>query len=192
MEPMALEAVSTDASSMSSASALVERARSGDEAAFEMLLRERLDRLFQTACVILGNETDARDAIQETCLSVWRNLPRLRDADRFDAWLTRVLVNECRSRLRKRSRVREIHIDPEFEQAGPASDDPAHSAETDSIARAFDRLDPDARAILVLHHLRHEPIATIALALQVPPGTVKSRLHAARAALARALERERR
>jgi RNA polymerase sigma-70 factor (ECF subfamily) len=142
--------------------------------------------------VILGNETEAQDAVQETCLSVWRTLPRLRDAGRFDAWLMRVLVNECRTRLRKRSRVREIHIDSEFERAGPASDDPAHSAETDSIARAFDRLDPDARAILVLHHLQHEPISTIALALQVPPGTVKSRLHAARAALARALERERR
>ena len=192
MEPMALEAASTDASSMSVASALIGRARRGDQAAFEILLRERMDRLFQTASVILGNESDARDAVQETCLSVWRNLPRLRDPDRFDAWLMRVLVNECRSRLRKRSRVREIHIEPEFEQAGPASDDPAQSAETDSIARAFERLDPDARAILVLHHVRHEPISTIAAALQVPPGTVKSRLHTARVALARALERERR
>ena len=69
---------------------------------------------------------------------------------------------------------------------------PRRSAETDSIARAFERLDPDARAILVLHHVRHEPISTIAAALQVPPGTVKSRLHTARVALARALERERR
>lgn len=177
---------------MSSSTALVERARDGDEAAFEVLLRDRLDGLFQTACVILGDEMEARDAIQDVCISVWRNLPRLREADRFDAWLMRVLVNACRMRLRKRSRVREIRIEPAFEQAGPASDDPAHWAESESIARAFDRLDPDARAILVLHHLRHEPVAAISIAMQVPPGTVKSRLHAARVALTRALERERR
>jgi RNA polymerase sigma-70 factor (ECF subfamily) len=192
MEPVALEAGPTGSTTMSSAVALVERARNGDEAAFEALLRERLDGLFQTACVILGDEMEARDALQDTCVSVWRNLPRLRDADRFDAWLMRVLVNACRMRLRKRSRVREIRIAPDFERAGPASDDPAHRTETESISRAFDRLDPNARALLVLHHLRHEPVNAIAIAMQVPPGTVKSRLHAARAALTRALERERR
>ena len=91
MEPMALEAASTDASSMSVASALIGRARRGDQAAFEILLRERMDRLFQTASVILGNESDARDAVQETCLSVWRNLPRLRDPE---IW-SRRLADAC-------------------------------------------------------------------------------------------------
>jgi RNA polymerase sigma-70 factor, ECF subfamily len=190
MDPLTLDA--QPASPVSPAIDLVERARRGDTVAFEALLQERLDGLFRTAWAILGDEADARDATQDACLLAWRNLPRLRQPDRFDAWLTRVLVNGCRMRLRSRAHVREIRMEPDLDRPGPQADDPASHAEADAIARAFDRLSPDARAILVLHHLRHQPVTSIALALGVPPGTVKSRLHTARAALAQALERERR
>jgi RNA polymerase sigma-70 factor (ECF subfamily) len=191
MEPMALDAASTG-SSLSSVSALVEQARSGDQAAFEVLVRERLDGLFRTAWAILGDESDARDATQDACIAAWSKLHGLREPDRFDAWLTRVLVNGCRTRLRSRMRVREIRLDPDFDLAGPATNDPAATDDIDLVARALDRLNADARTILVLHHLRHEPVTSIALALDVPTGTVKSRLHAARAALAKAIEMERR
>jgi len=172
--------------------ALIERASHGDVAAFEALIEARLDRLFRTAWAILGNEADARDATQDTCLSAWRELPRLRDADHFDAWLSRVLVNACRAKLRRRVRVREVPMQPEHDRPGPTGDDPGQLAEMDVVSRAFDRLSADARAILVLHHLRREPVAAIAAVLGIPSGTVKSRLHSARADLQRALERERR
>ena len=191
MEPMAIDLVATAGSSVE---ALVERARRGDEIAFETLIRGRIDDLARTARAILGDEAEARDAAQEACVQAWRHLPRLRDVDRFDPWLTRILVNACRMRLRARSRVRvrEIRLDPGLDRPGPASDDPANHAEADAVARAFDRLRPDSRALLVLHHLGHQPVAAIAEALGIPPGTVKSRLHTARAELARALEWERR
>jgi RNA polymerase sigma-70 factor (ECF subfamily) len=172
---------------------LVERARRGDEVSFETLIRSRVDGLFRTAWAILGDEADARDAVQEACVQAWRNIPRLRDADRFDPWISRILVNACRTRLRSRSRtrVREIRLAPELDRPGPASDDPANHAEADAVARAFDRLRPESRSILVLHHLGHQPIADIAVALGIPAGTVKSRLHTARAELTKALEWER-
>lgn len=173
-------------------SALIERAALGDAAAFEALIETRLDRLFRTAWAIVGNEADARDATQDACLSAWRELPRLRDADRFDAWLSRVLVNACRQKLRRRVRVREVQMQPDHDRPGPISDDPGQLGEMDAVSRAFDRLSADARAILVLHHLRHEPVTAIAVALGIPTGTVKSRLYSARADLQRALERERR
>jgi RNA polymerase sigma-70 factor, ECF subfamily len=185
-------AIGGRAESVAAEAALVDRARHGDAAAFETLLSARLDALFRTAWAILGSEADARDATQEACLSAWRQLPRLRDPGSFDAWTTRILVNTCRTFLRQRARVREIAIDPIHDVAGPLESDPASLGEADAINRAFDRLKPEARTILVLHHLRHESVASIAVALGIPTGTVKWRLHAARSALEKALAGERR
>lgn len=170
--------------------ALIDLARAGDAAAFEALIAPRLDGLYRTAWAIVGNEPDARDAAQEACLSAWRQLPRLRDVDRFDAWLGRVLMNSCRMLLRRRRRIREVPVADDFDAPGPASAQPDALGEVDAVARAFDRLDADARSLLVLHHLRHEPVARIAASLGIPVGTVKWRLHAARASLQKALEGE--
>lgn len=169
---------------------LVERARHGDAAAFEALLAGRLDKLFRTAWAILGSEADARDATQEACLATWRQLPRLRDVERFDAWMSRILVNACLLKLRQRTRVREIPMMPAHDRASSIFGDPDAIGEAEAISRAFDRLRPDARAILVLHHLHHEPVSAIAASLGIPTGTVKWRLHAARAALEKALAGE--
>ena len=175
---------------------LIQRAQQGDEAAFDALIRPRLERLLRLAISITANESDGRDVVQEACLQVWRKLPGLRDPDRFDAWLSRIVVNGCRSHLRGRRRlaVREISID------APAVGEPSSSGATpgdqqsraDAIRRAFARLDPDKRSILILHHVEGQSVAEIAGALQIPSGTVMWRLHAARRALERALEVEER
>src|SRR5262245_10392212 len=170
--------------------ALIERARAGDAVAFQALVEPRLDSLYRTAWAIVGNEADARDATQDACVSAWRYLPRLRDLDAFDAWLGRVLINSCRMQLRRKRRVREVSIPDGFDAPAPASSGPDAFDDAETVARAFDRLDPDARALLVLHHFRHEPLARIATSLGIPVGTVKWRLHAARRALERALEGE--
>jgi RNA polymerase sigma factor (sigma-70 family) len=176
---------------------LATRARLGDRDAFEALVDRWIEPAFRTAMAILGNEADARDSTQDALLEAWRNIERLRDPDRFDAWLGRIHVNACRAigRRRGQSRVREISVallpDPE----GPAADAIGvedESASLDELERAFERLGIAERTILVLHHLEHRPVAEIASALGVPRGTVTSRLHAARAALARSLEEERR
>jgi RNA polymerase sigma-70 factor (ECF subfamily) len=192
MEPAVRDADRIASPTESESTRLVERARRGEAISFEALLRPRLDGLFRTAWAILGDEADARDATQDACLTAWRSLPRLRDPARFDAWLMRVLVNGCRMRLRSRARIREIRMTPDLDRAGPSTDDPATGVDADSVARAFDRIGVEARTILVLHHVQHQPVATIAAVLGIPAGTVKSRLFTARAALAQALEREHR
>jgi RNA polymerase sigma-70 factor (ECF subfamily) len=124
---------------------MVNRARAGDGDAFEALVAANLASTFRTALAILGSEADARDACQEVFLKAWRELPRLRDVARFDAWLGRILVNACRSALRTRRRryVREIPVDDpsatRLRARVPSLDD--RVSELDVLDRSFERLD---------------------------------------------------
>jgi RNA polymerase sigma-70 factor (ECF subfamily) len=173
---------------------LVGRAMQGDHDAFDRLIRPRLDRQLRFAMSLLRDESDARDVVQETCLRTWRELPRLRDPSRFDSWTNQILVNVARTRLRHRQRVvvRELPAD-QLGATGvssatrPTSDD---LAESDAIRRAFARLHPDKRMLLVLRHVEGLQMAELARLLGIPEGTAKWRLHAARAELERALEVE--
>lgn len=165
---------------------LVELAGRGDHDAFSILVEGRLNTAFRTASAILGNEADARDVVQDAFVSAWLNLPRLRDVQRFDAWLNRIVLNRCRDALRRRQRSREIVLDDGVLH-GRTEEDPDRT----TLNAAFERLPLDQRQLLVLHHLHHEPVADIAKQLGVPVGTAKWRLHAARRALERALEAER-
>ncbi len=168
---------------------LVARACAGDVDAFERLVRERADRVVRLAMAIVADETEARDVAQEAFITAWRQLADLRDPDRFEAWLTRIVVNKARMalRTRRRRRVREI---PTAELTttvaeGRTTDRPDDDA--GRLAGALDALEPDRRAILALHHLEGWSVAEIAATLEIPVGTAKSRLFAARRALERAL-----
>jgi RNA polymerase sigma-70 factor (ECF subfamily) len=177
---------------------LLEMAAAGDVDAFDVLLRPRLPKLFRMAVAITRSEANARDALQEASVHAWRELPRLRDRDRFDAWLAQILVNACRSLLRRERRVsvREIDVERMAEDEGPGSfatrSDVETIPETDLIRRAFERLDPTVRSLLVLHYVEERPLAEIGRILGSPVGTIKWRLSNARRALNRALEVERR
>jgi RNA polymerase sigma-70 factor (ECF subfamily) len=163
-----------------------------DEATFSSLVRPHLSRLHALALAILGDDDDARDALQEALAHAWQGLSGLRESSRAEAWLTRILVNECRTALRRRRRqpVREIRVEPD----GP--NDEADGGFVDLVStrdlmeRAFERLDAETRAVLALRYLDDRTVPQIAATLAVPEGTVKSRLHAARRSLARSLERE--
>jgi RNA polymerase sigma factor (sigma-70 family) len=137
-----------------------------------------------------GNPADARDATQEAFVAAWRSLPRLRDADRFDAWFGRITVNSCRMALRRRRGVREIQLDPASADYPAGSRPMAPEGQTTASAfdRAFNRLPVEQRAIIVAHHLDGRGVADVALEMGIPEGTVKSRLHTARTALQRALD----
>lgn len=164
---------------------LLLRVRAGDRMAFDVLVAEKAQPLYRTALAILGNEADARDAAQSALVAVWRGIGGLRDLDRFEAWLGRIVVNHCRSVLRRRIRVREVSLDE-------ASDQPITSDRDDATAfdEAFARLSVDQRAILVLHHLEGYGVNEIAARIGVPAGTMKWRLSRARKALQRELDRE--
>jgi RNA polymerase sigma-70 factor, ECF subfamily len=179
---------------------LVRRARTGDTAAFAVLVDGRIDRCYRLAWSILSNEADAADATQDALLSAWRQLPRLRDPASFDGWLNRIVANAALKARRHRARLREVSVRPAFPggeppQPEPPQDPRARTAmdefvEGDAIARAFDRLRPQDRMILVLHHVEERPVAEIARSLGIPVGTAKWRLHAARTALEKAMGAE--
>lgn len=166
---------------------LIARAREGDRDAFAMLIQPRADRVLRTARAILGNEAEAHDAAQEALVSAWVSLPKLRDAAKFDAWLTRILVNACRGMLRRRRR------NPEIELAGAHDttiDTASGSLDTAAVRAAFGRISLDDRTILLLHHLHGLSLEQVGQQLAIPVGTAKSRLWNARRALERALEAE--
>jgi RNA polymerase sigma-70 factor (ECF subfamily) len=181
---------------------LVDRAAVGDREAFDALIQPRLDRLFRMSFAITRSEIDARDATQEACVQAWRELPRLRDRDRFDAWVSQIVVNAARAVVRRtgRRQIREVSVDADSgDRAGgrPVAEPsvPAETeafAEADAVRRAFARLDGTTRALLVLHYVEGAPLAEIARSTGSPVGTVKWRLSNARRALERALEVERR
>lgn len=175
---------------VSSQTDLVRRAARGDALAFERLLATRADQAFRIARAMLGDESEARDATQDAFVSAWRELPRLREPERFDAWLRRILVNACRAQMRVRKRVREIRLEVIADPPAPGPSLSEQLGATDTLARAFDRIGGDKRALLVLHHLDHASVADIAASLGIPTGTVKWRLHDAREALQRALVAE--
>ena len=169
-------------------------ARAGDTAAFEAIVATRIAGAYRLAAAILGRDADPADAVQNALVAAWRELPRLRELDRFDAWFHRILVNECRMQVRRTSRSREVNAGDAVNAAWDRMDDLAQATTLDRIEvldlleGAFQTLDPDDRAMVVMHHLEGRPLAEIAEALHMPVGTVKWRLHEARQALQRALE----
>jgi RNA polymerase sigma-70 factor (ECF subfamily) len=196
-----VDAVTTAAKAATSADdALVRRARKGDATAFEMLVDTRLDRCYRLAWSILSNDADAADATQDALVSAWRQLPRLRDPAAFDGWLNRIVANAALMARRHRVRLREVSVRPAnpgdiTPEPEPPPDPHARTAmdqvvDNDAIGRAFDRLRPQDRLILVLHHVEERPVAEIARSLGIPVGTAKWRLHAARGALEKAMEAE--
>jgi RNA polymerase sigma-70 factor, ECF subfamily len=166
---------------------LVERARDGDHDAFARILAERADRLFAVAYLVMRHRAAAEDAVQDASLRAWRDLPRLRDLDRFDGWLRRLVINACFDSLRRqRRRPAEIALGTSDEPA--TSDASARIADHEALARAFTRLSPEHRAVVVLSHYEGMTTGEVASALDVPHGTVKSRLHHALRALRAALD----
>ena len=176
---------------------LLRRAAAGEVDAFDALLAPRLDRLFRLAVAITRSEADARDAVQDACVLAWREVPRLRDHARFDAWLSQITVNACRGILRRRRRTngREVELDLggvpfESRHASQRSAAIENLGEQQAIQRAFERLEPLERSLIILHYVEERPLAEIGGLLRAPVGTIKWRLSNARKALIRALEVE--
>ena len=157
---------------------LVERARRGDHDAFAELARAAVVRLDQAARLILRDPELARDAVQEGLIRAWRDLPKLRDPDRFDAWLHRLTVNSCIDQTRRRRR-RPIEVELTVIHAPSMSDDSGALADRDLVDGVLQRLDERERAIVVLHYFVGMPLTEVAATLGIPIGTVKSRLHRA-------------
>ena len=165
---------------------LVEAAQHGDHEAFEVLASAAVDRLYAVARLVLGDAHQAEDAVQDALVSAWQSLPELRDPERWEAWLHRLIVNACADQGRRRKRqsmeVRMVRFEP-------AIADPAVSVDDqDQLDRGFRRLKDDQRTAVVLHLYLGLSVPEVADALGVPIGTAKSRIHYAVEALRAALE----
>ena len=166
---------------------LVEAARHGDREAYADLIRVRGDRLYALAQRILRDVDRAEDALQEALVIAWRDLAGLRDPDRFDAWLHRLVVRACLAEAtRERRLVANLRVLP---MDVPASNDDYLSVvDRDQLERGFRRLSPQQRALLVLRHFEGREPAEIAEILGIPVGTARSRLHHAHRAMRAALD----
>ena len=165
---------------------LVERAMAGDHEAFSELARLSIRKLYAVARLILRDTSRAEDATQDALVAAWRDLAGLRDPNRFEAWLHRLLVRECyreAHRERRRTQVEGL-VTSVTETAGPGH----LSALRDELERGFTRLDVEQRTALVLHHYLGYSFPEIGDALGIPVGTAKSRVHRATLAMRAALQ----
>lgn len=181
---------------------LVERLRSGDDAAYEYIVREYGGRLFTVARRLMGNDADAQDALQDGLLSAFRSIDRFKGDAKLSTWLHRVVVNAALMRLRSQKRRRERAIDdllPVFDDRGhhaarprpfaPPSDDFLLRQETRAKVRAhIDELPEEYREVLLLRDIEELDTAETAAVLEITSGAVKTRLHRARLALRTLLE----
>jgi RNA polymerase sigma-70 factor (ECF subfamily) len=169
----------------------LEKAHGLDREEFEAAVRPMMASLLRTATAILGDESDARDALQDALINAWRHRASLRDPTRHEAWLARILLNECRMALRQRVRRRRRHdtlgLGATPEAVPDVGDFTRRLADRDAVERAFEGLGADSREVLVLYYLNDRSIADIATVLSVPEGTVKSRLFTARRSIAAVL-----
>jgi RNA polymerase sigma factor (sigma-70 family) len=167
---------------------LVVRAREGDRDAFSELVARSIGRLTAVARMILRDEYTAQDAVQDAFIEAWRSLPGLRDPDRFEAWMRRVLMRSCFVAIKRNKRVHAVEI-----QLTPA-DEPAIAGverqldDHDQLERGLARLTADQRAVVALVYYLDLPLADAAQAIGVPLGTLKSRLNRATQALRAAIE----
>ena len=152
-----------------------------------MLVDQHASAVFRLAAAIVG-EPGAADVTQETFVTVWQQLPKLRRAEAFEAWLRRICVNRARNWVRSERR-RPTPVSFEMAEATSAGiSDFRTVVEARAVLEpAFERLNPDQRAVLALHYSLGYSIAEAADALGVPEGTAKSRLNAALGALRRAV-----
>jgi len=166
---------------------LVQRAQRGDRAAFGLLAADIATRFLAVSRRILRDIDLAEDAVQQTLVAIWRDLPQLRDPARFDAWSYRLLIRACYAEGRRtRHWAPNLRILP--------ADEPSSSGDLDAVIHrdqletAIRRLSVDHRAVLVLHHYADIPLDRVAQILEIPVGTVYSRLHHAMRAMRAALD----
>ena len=166
---------------------LVSRAQRGDKDAFALLAGAAVAQLDSAARLILRDGELARDAVQDAMVRAWKDLPGLRDPERFNAWLHRLTVNACLDVARRRRR-RSIEVELTPMAMPSVGDSTADIAERELVDEALRQLTPEARAVVVLHFYLGMPLPDVAVALRIPVGTAKSRLHRSLRAMRATLE----
>jgi RNA polymerase sigma-70 factor, ECF subfamily len=155
----------------------VERARAGDHEAFSELARASIARLYAIANLVLRDVDRAQDAVQDALVSAWKDMRALRDPDAWDAWLHRLTLRACYKVAQKERRrnLVELRVVPDPEPVRPF-DLATAVVERDRMEQELERLPIDQRAVMVLHFYLDLPLSEVAVVLDIPIGTAKSRL----------------
>jgi RNA polymerase sigma-70 factor, ECF subfamily len=157
---------------------------------FVRAVQPELAGAYRLSGYLLGDATEAEDATQEALEKAWQAWPRLRESDRFGAWFDRIVANVCKDRLRRRRGVRVLELPDEF-AGGDREVDPFQAAlARDEVGRLVRDLRPDHQIVVALRFWRDLTLDEIAERLDVPVGTVKSRLHYAVKTLRHELDRQ--
>ncbi|MHC0037606.1 sigma-70 family RNA polymerase sigma factor [Pseudoneobacillus sp. C159] len=158
-------------------------AQRGDKKAFTRIIKSVEKSLFHVARSMLRTDADCLDAAQEAILKAYQSLPTLKEPKYFKTWITRILINECHAIIRKNSKL--VMIDELIEQAAEQP-----MAEFVDLENALKFLEEDHRVVIHLHYINDLSVAEMAAILEIPEGTVKSRLNRARAKLSSLLQVE--
>lgn len=167
---------------------LVGRAKGGDQDAMEQLLGRHYDRIYGVCRRMTGNDADAADAAQNALIAVARGLARFDERSRFSTWVYRIAANCSIDELRRRSRWPSTSLDELIPMAGGRDGDPESSADRVDVDAALRQLPAPYRAAVVLRDMCGLDYAEIAEVLQLPPGTVRSRIARGRSALVELLQ----
>ncbi len=170
----------------------VERGRVDPADEFTRLADRYLDTAYRLASVVLGDPTEAEDAAHDAAVLAWRRFGTLRDPDRFEQWFCRIVLNVCRDRLRHQRRHPVVELPSEDGERGglQAPDRAGQLLARDALDRAFARLEPDHQIVVALRFYRDLTVDEVARRLEIPAGTVKSRLHHALRRLRTEMERQ--
>ena len=160
------------------------------EAAFVQLVKPEMPGAYRLAGYLLRDEGEAEDAAQEAVAKAWESWSKLRDRERFAAWFGRIVSNVCLDRLRQRRGIRVLEINDAIAGETHARDAFRDALARDEVGRLVQTLPPDQQMVVALRFWRDLPLEEIADRLDLPLGTVKSRLHYAMRALRRELDRQ--
>lgn len=165
-------------------------AKQGDQEAFAALITRYKGHVFRYALGMLGNRMDAEDAAQEAFIKAYYALAKLDNEYAFSSWIVRIVANVCKDRLKKRAKLAELESMEEQDEAKVADLRAPDGVEQLTLEDGLNHLSTEHREILVLHEIQGYSYEEIAAIIEVPIGTVKSRLYAARMSLRRELRRE--
>ena len=165
----------------------LEKAINGDKEAFSRIITQNKESMYKTAIVILKNEDDAYDALQEALIKMYRNITKLQSKEAFNFWSRRIIVNCCYDIINKNKKVIDItsKITENFEETR----EEVYDCE-DSLVQTLEKIEPDLRVTVTLYYYNDLSTREIGKILQIPVGTVKSRLARAREKLYEILKEE--
>lgn len=167
----------------------LEKAINGDKEAFSRVIIQNKEAMYKTAIVILRNEDDAYDAIQDSLIKMYKSIQNLQNAEAFKSWSRKIIINSCYDIISKNKKV--IDINSKLIDTYEETREDTYECE-DEVVKILDQIEPDLRLTAILYYYNDISIKEIAKIINIPEGTVKSRLSRAREKLYQILKRERR